>query len=108
MGDLGWPHACSGAGRTRTSLRSNYPGIGDNFFDLYLLEGTDYVFEAQLAGGIEYRFDADGVERFRILGIATAAGLDPYNPIAFITGITFTDSGEFTGTMIPITTDVNL
>ena len=77
-------------------------GIGDNLYDLYLFNGTDYYFKAQLTGGVPYTFDIGGVDRFRILGIETSAGLDPNNPTAFITGLSFEGSGSFTGTMTPI------
>ncbi len=39
---------------------------------------------------------------FRILGIEITAGLDPNNVTAFITKLTFTNQGRFTGTMTPI------
>jgi len=78
-------------------------GIGDNSFDLYLFDGTDWVFKTHLTGGNTYTFDPGGVDRFRILGIEPSAGLDPQNPTAFITGLTFVSSGEFTGTMTPLT-----
>ena len=77
-------------------------GIGDNSFDLYLFDGTNWVFKTHLTGGNTYTFDPGGVDRFRILGIEPSAGLDPQNPTAFITGLTFVSSGEFTGTMTPL------
>ena len=77
-------------------------GIGDNSFDLYLFDGTNWVFKTHLTGGDTYTFDPGGVDRFRILGIEPSAGLDPQNPTAFITGLTFVSSGEFTGTMTPL------
>jgi len=85
-------------------------GIGDNLYDLYLYDGTNYILKDQLTGGVAYSFDAIGVhvgvDRFRILGIETSADLDPNNPTAFITGLTFEGSGSFTGTMTPISQDV--
>jgi len=77
-------------------------GIGDNSFDLYLFDGTNWVFKSHITGGNTYTFDPGGVDRFRILGIEPSAGLDPQNPTAFITGLTFVSSGEFTGTMTPL------
>lgn len=81
-------------------------GIGDNKYDLWLFDGTNWVFDAALLGGQTFIFDGDGVDRFRILGIEESAGLDPNNSTAFITGLTFEGDGQFTGTMTPITTDV--
>jgi hypothetical protein len=80
-------------------------GIGDNLFDLYLYDGTNYYKKAELTGGVTYNFDSGGVDRFRILGIEPYAGLDPNNPTAFITGLSFEGSGQFTGTMTPISQD---
>lgn len=77
-------------------------GIGDNLYDLYLFNGTEYLFKAQLTGGTPYSFGPGGVDRFRILGIEASAGLDPNNTTAFITGLTFVGDGNFTGTMHPI------
>ncbi len=51
-------------------------------------------------------FASGGVDRFQIQGIETSAGLDPNNATAFITGLTFTDDGQFTGTMTPLTENV--
>lgn len=78
-------------------------GIGNNRYDLYLFKGTKYSFKARLKGGIPYTFPSGGVDRFLILGIERDASLDPNNPTAFITGLTFTGSGAFTGTMKPVT-----
>lgn len=48
-------------------------------------------------------FSFDGrVDRFRILGIESL-GLDPADPVALATGLTFTGEGPFTVTMTPIT-----
>ncbi len=81
-------------------------GVGDNFFDLWLWNGTQFVDSLiKLTGGIAYTFNSP-VDRFRILGIETSAGLDPSNTTAFITGLTFNGSGQFTGTMTPLTTQV--
>lgn len=82
------------------------PDIGDGLFDLYLWGDNDWVFSTTLAQGIEHLFDVSGVDRFRILGIETSAGLDPLSTTAFITGLSFTQDGRFTGTMTPITAEV--
>jgi hypothetical protein len=72
-------------------------GIGDNLYDLYLFNGTEYYFEAQLAGGFPgYIFDPGGVDRFRILGIEASAGLDPNDPEAFNTWLAWVEDCECT------------
>ena len=60
-----------------------------------------YVLTDILTAGVEYAFAAGGVDRFRILGIEALAALDPNDAVAFVTGLTFTDDGRFTGTMTP-------
>ena len=82
------------------------PDIGDGFFDLYLWEETDWAFAAVVEKGFEYMFAGDGVDRFRILGIETSAGVDPSSTTAFITGLSFKEDGRFTGTMTPIVSEV--
>jgi hypothetical protein len=82
------------------------PDIGDGLFDLYLWNGIDWVFSMGLVQGTEHMFGGTGVDRFRILGIETSAGLDPLSTTAFITGLSFTEDGRFTGTMTPITAEV--
>lgn len=82
------------------------PNIGDGLFDLYLFDGSNWNLQTILAAGQQYFFGGNGVDRFRILGIETSAGIDPSDTTAFITTVSFTDSGRFTGTMTPITVDV--
>lgn len=78
------------------------PSAGDDQFDLYLHDGTGWVFDRVLAAGQTHTFPVGGVDRFRILGIEAAAGLNPRNATAFITGLSFVASGRFTGTMTPL------
>jgi len=70
------------------------PSIGDNMFDIYGWNGTDWDLLASdwLTGDI-YNFGVDGVDRFRVLGIEIGALLDPLDPTAFVTGLTFTGTG---------------
>ena len=51
--------------------------------------------------------DADGVDRFRVLGIETSVGLNPASTTAFITGLPFNGLGQFTGTQTPITVNTD-
>ena len=83
-------------------------GIGDNMFNLFLWNGSDYVYSGiDLTGGAQYFFGTGGVSRFSIRGIEVSAGLDPNNVAAFITGLTFVSAGDFTGTMTPLTVEVS-
>lgn len=81
--------------------------IGDGLYDIYLWDGSGWVlFSANVQGGTDFDFGPNGVDQFRVLGIETSAGLDPTDPTAFITGLTFVGSGQFTGTMTPIIVSV--
>lgn len=81
-------------------------GIGDSLYDVYIWNGDDWIlFQSGVGGGSELDLGAAGVDRIRVLGIETTAGLDPANPLAFVTGLRFVGEGRFTGTMTPITLD---
>jgi hypothetical protein len=82
------------------------PDVGDGLFDLFLFNGTEYVFRTGLAAGTEYLFPGAGVDRFRVLGIETDAMLNPSDVTAFVTELTFAADGRFTGTMTPLTVDL--
>ena len=70
-------------------------GIGDNRYKIVLQDGS----EVDVTGGTTFSFANGGVSAFTVLGIEASAGLDVSDPTAFITGLTFTQSGAFTGTM---------
>ncbi|MCP5144439.1 MAG: hypothetical protein H6978_06415 [Gammaproteobacteria bacterium] len=87
------------------------PDVGDGLFELWLFDGEGNPFDtgAVLAAGVQFNLldlAAGGVERFRVLGIEESALLDPADFTAFQAGLTFTDVGQFTGTMTPIVTSV--
>ena len=64
------------------------PNIGDNFYDLYLPQGDQYVLYRVVPGQTEL-FLPDGTTKFRISGIEPEAGLDPNDQLAFVTGLSF-------------------
>jgi hypothetical protein len=83
------------------------PDIGNpNPYDLYLWNGAAFVFDTTLAADTLFSFGSTGVSEFEVLGIDPNLDLDPTNPTAFVTALTFEGDGNFTGTMRPITTDV--
>ncbi|SCX57859.1 PEP-CTERM sorting domain-containing protein [Nitrosospira sp. Nsp1] len=84
------------------------PSIGDNQFGLYLWNGTTWTFDSVINAGTEHSFGSMGVDRFRIAGIETSAGLDPNSPTAFVTGLTFAGTGEASMRMIPLTQEVGV
>jgi hypothetical protein len=82
-------------------------GVGDDLFDLWLWDGSLWVDSGvDLLGGVEHVFGAQGVDRFRITGIETSAGIDPFAAGAFTTGVSFVADGTFNGTMTPLTAEV--
>lgn len=83
-------------------------GLGDNLYDLYLYDSilNDYVDTyIDITGGIDYTFGGIGVDRFRILGIETSLGLNPNDTLAFVTGLTFSDTGLVRMRQVAIVTD---
>lgn len=91
------------------------PEVGDDLFDLWIFNDVGNAFDTSielmagitfdftsfgLPGGIEYSV---GAAHFRILGIESDAMLDPNDTTAFDTTSTFASTGNFTGTMTPIT-----
>jgi PEP-CTERM motif len=83
------------------------PNIGNPTpYDLYLWNGTSFVFDTQLAAGTVFDFPSGGVNEFAVLGIDPYLGINPTNTTAFITGLTFEGDGSFTGTMTPLTTTI--
>jgi len=78
------------------------PDIGDGVFTLEFTDAGG-AHSQQVQDGTQYFFGGTGVSAFRVSGIETSANLDPANATAFITGLTFTAAGDFTGTMTPIT-----
>jgi hypothetical protein len=81
------------------------PSVGDDEFALYLWSNTEWIFDSMLHAGVEHFFGGSGADRFRIEGIETSAGLDPSNPRAFVTGLTFVDMGTINMSMIPLTAE---
>lgn len=80
-------------------------GIGDGEYLVELPDGSRHAVSA----GDEFDFTAfaaDGVARFRVLGIETSAGLSPDDGTAFVTGLRFMRNGHFTGTMVPVLAEI--
>lgn len=83
-------------------------GIGDGLFDIFGFDNLDHLvlLAHDWLGGTAFDFGLGGVSRFRVTGIETSAALDPANTTAFVTGLSFTGSGSFTGTQTPIVQNV--
>jgi hypothetical protein len=82
------------------------PTVGDGLYDLWLWNGEAWVASGDvLTGGVTFTF-AEAVNRFRILGIEEGAALDPLNPTAFVTGLTFSETGPVSMSQNPIVVTV--
>ena len=95
------------------------PGYGDDKYDIYLWDGTEYVLaESDLDALTEYWFtddggisttpgNYDGISKFSIRGLEISEKLDPEDPDAFVTGLSFVQDpneiGEVILSMNPIT-----
>lgn len=77
-------------------------GLGHPY-ELYIWNGSSFVFAQLLAANTLFDFGPGGVSQFKVLGIDASLGLDPNNSTAFVTQVTFTGDGKFTGTMTAIT-----
>jgi hypothetical protein len=84
------------------------PTMGDNNFELWEKDANgNWTTKAILAGGQEYFFDSSGVSAFRITGIETSLELNPDDPMAFVTGLTFAGAGDVRMSQTPITFDTD-
>jgi hypothetical protein len=76
-------------------------GIGNSLYTL-ITHGRSFG----LAGGDVFDFRThgfpNGVAQFRVADIEASAALDPADPTAFVTGLSFVAAGSFTGTMTPL------
>lgn len=87
------------------------PNVGDGKYRLELWSGSAWVDAGvELEAGVSFDFlagvSADGVRKFRILGIETDVALAPSDPNAFVTGLTFNGSGELKLTQTSLTVNV--
>lgn len=81
----------------------------DNLFDLYFSGDSCATFsnsQGQITGGVEFLFSTPQ-RCFSIQGIDVAANLDPADPVAFVTGVSFDSIGTVNITQTPITQFVN-
>jgi hypothetical protein len=98
---IGYHYAIGATGPNFQSLL--LPNVGDGEYMLDYSDGNG-AHSVSLLHDQQFFFASGGVSAFTVTGIETSAMLDPTNGTAFITGLTFAASGEFIGTMTPITT----
>jgi hypothetical protein len=99
---VGYHYAIGKGNPSFSSVTLPILGQGSN---KYTLLTHDHEFT--VSAGQKFDFTKEGfesgVESFRVLAIDPANALNPSNTTAFVTGVTFTGTGEFTGTMAPLT-----
>jgi hypothetical protein len=76
-------------------------GIGDNRYTV-IVNGKQFPLAAGVLLDFRTHGFPGGVRRFRVTDIETEADLDPDNPYAFPTQLSFSANGRFTGTMMPL------
>ncbi|GEM_PF-6643557 len=92
------------------------PDIGDALFGVYLFDPLlgDYdptpvaILDGSDPSGNSYDFISlypGGVDRFLIGDIEPEAGLDPSDPLAFVTGLGFIGAGMASFSMVPVSID---
>ncbi|HSM78330.1 MAG TPA: PEP-CTERM sorting domain-containing protein, partial [Bryobacteraceae bacterium] len=74
-----------------------------NGYDIYGFDNAThgYGIIGHVNGGVVFTFSTGGVSEFKVRGIDIAAGLDPANTHAFVTGLTFVSAGEVSMTQTP-------
>ncbi len=75
----------------------------DADYELWLMGASGWEFTDNLTAEEEYLFGPDGVTEFRVLGIDTTNMIDPDDTLAFVTGLSFVESGDVVMTQTPIT-----
>lgn len=81
----------------------------DGLFELFGFNAASGAFDLFLGAataGTPFDFGTAGIDRFRVQGIDVAAGLDPADPQAFVTGLTFVTSGAVELDQIPLVQSV--
>ena len=80
------------------------PNLGAFTYTVSILSGTNYVTYASNVQALQQvTFPAGGVSSFQVSGIPVSAGLIPSDVTAFETLVTFVSTGQFTGTITPLT-----
>ncbi|HSN21655.1 MAG TPA: hypothetical protein VLS49_13315, partial [Usitatibacter sp.] len=100
---MGYDYAI-GEGDPRIATVQLPIGVGDSAY-LLKVGGRKFVVTGGEWFDLRTHGFPHGVAQFRVGCIETGAALDPANPQAFPTGLTFVAAGRFTGTQKPRTRD---
>ncbi|RDE19789.1 PEP-CTERM sorting domain-containing protein [Motiliproteus coralliicola] len=100
----GYTYEANGSNFATVIIPNSY---GDGQYNLYYWDGTSFVFADVIGVNDQFDFlsiDPNGVSMFMIDGIEIGAALDPDDPNAFVTGLTFTNGGTIQVTQTAIQT----
>jgi PEP-CTERM motif len=101
---LGYIFSIGNSNSTLNFASVKLPDLGlSHPYGLYVWNGSSFVHAADLLANTLFDFGPTGVSMFEVLGIDPSLGLDPNSATAFVTQVTFTADGVFTGTMTAIT-----
>ena len=104
----GYTYESTGANFATVVLPS---GFGDDSYNVYGWDGSGWLFLGTVDAGVTFDFlahNASGFGQFMIDGIETEAMVDPTDPGAFVTGVTFTNGGQIAVVQTPIETFVSV
>ena len=103
---VGYDYLITSGNNSITSVLFPLIGGDTDGYKLYTLgDASENSFLGTVIGGDTYNFITP-VTGFTVLDIETAALLDPNNPNAFVTGLTFLNGSPVTMSQTPITTNV--
>ncbi len=102
----GYTYAAFGANFATVVIPFAY---GDGLYNVYVWDDATmtYVFVGEIGVNDQFDFlalDPAGYDKFMIDGIEISAAIDPADPLGFVTGLTFTNSGMITVTQTAIQT----
>lgn len=101
---VGYDYALTTPGNAFDSLI--LPNVGDGVFTVSGLDGMGGAFSDIVNAGVPYSFAA-GVTAFSVTDIEVSAGLDPSDPSAFVTGLTFVNPGAVSVSQTPVSVFVS-
>lgn len=106
---VGFDYVVESGPNIRTVTLPTVSGDSDGY-DIYafdILAGQYDSLLAHVAAGEVYDFGQLGIDRFGVRDIDINAALDPSNPTAFVTALTFVETGTVGMTMTPISVEVD-
>lgn len=107
---IGYTYEVVGTNFTTVTLPTLASVNDTDGYEVWYFDGTQFVFGANVDAEGSFDFTTvvtGGVSQFQILDIDPALELDPSDPIAFMTGVTFADAGTWSVSMTAITFDTD-